>query len=73
MSAYQAVLAETLKITPDRALLVEAYLRLQYSTLDHLSRADFRQEYKRGGICTAIDADPAGAVLLAKSYNLKLN
>lgn len=69
MSAYQQVLADTLKISPQRAVLVEAYLRLQYSTLGHLSRADFRHEYTRG-ISDTIDADPESARALAASYGL---
>ena len=71
MSAYQTILAETLKITPERAVLVEAYLRLQYSTLGHLSRADFRREYTRGGISATIDADVEQAIGLAKSFGLQ--
>lgn len=70
MSAYQQVLADTLHISPARAVLVEAYLRLQYSTLGHLSRADFRHEYTHGGISEAIDADPESARALAASYGL---
>ena len=69
-SPYARVLAETLKITPERARLVEAYLRLAYKTLDHLSRSDFRHEYTKRGISDAIDADPAQAEALAKSYGL---
>ena len=71
MSAYQTILAETLKITPERAVLVEAYLRLQYSTLGHLSRADFLSEYTRGGISATIDADVEQAIGLAKSFGLQ--
>ena len=63
--------ADTLKITPQRAVLVEAYLRLQYSTLGHLSRIDFRREYTKGGISDAIDADPEEAIALAKSFGLQ--
>lgn len=71
--AYEQVLADTLKIAPERAALVEGYLRLQYKTLDHLSRADFRREYTKGGISAAIDADPAAAVQLARSFGLSPN
>lgn len=70
MSAYQKILADTLHISPERAVLVEAYLRLQYSTLGHLSREDFRHEYTRGGISDTIDADPESARALAASYGL---
>lgn len=71
MSAYSNVIAETLKISNERAVLVEAYLRLQYSTLGHLSRADFRHEYTRGGISATIDADLGQALRLAKSFGLQ--
>ena len=70
MNNYQALLVKTLKITPQRAVLVEGYLRLQHGTLDHLSCADFGREYKRGGISAAIDADPEGAIELAQSFGL---
>jgi len=66
---YQTILAETLQITPSRAVLVEAYLRLQYGSLGNLSRDDFRREYK-AGISAAIDADPAEAAALAQSFGL---
>lgn len=68
--AYQTVIAETLKIAPARARLVEGYLRLQYGTLSHLSREDITHEYCRRGISTAIDADVDGAIKLAASYGL---
>lgn len=71
MSPYSNVIADTLKISAERAVLVESFLRLQYSTLGHLSRADFRHEYTRGGISAAIDADPKGAIALAKSFGLQ--
>lgn len=67
-SGYTVTIAETLKVTKDRARLVEAYLRLQYGTLDALSRMDFCREYRRGGISAAIDADVNGAIRLADSY-----
>ena len=70
MSMYQKVLSETLSVSPERALLVEGYLRLQYGTLDHLSMEDFRREYTSGGISRSIDEDPALAADLAKSYGL---
>lgn len=71
MTAYKTILEETLKITPDRAILVESYLRLQYGTLDNLSRADFQREYAIGGISDAIDADVDQAIRLAQSFGLK--
>ena len=66
---YQTILAETLQITPSRAVLVEGYLRLQYGSLSNLSREDFRREY-RAGISDAIDAAPAEAAVLARSFGL---
>ena len=48
---------------------IEAYMRLQYSTLDHLSYQDFVNECK---ICIkCIDAEPIeNAEKLAQSYGL---
>lgn len=71
MTAYQDIIASALGITHDRAILVEAYLRLQYSTLGNLSEHDMRREYTRGGISATIDADPAQARSLARSYGLQ--
>ena len=68
MTTYTQTISQTLKITPQRARLVEAYLRLQYSTLDHLSRLDFVREYHNGGISKAIDANIDGAIQLADSF-----
>lgn len=68
---YQTIIADILKITPQRAVLVEAYLRLQYGTLDHLSRAAIWHEYTHGGISATIDADPDQAVRLARSIGLE--
>lgn len=48
---------------------VEGYMRLQYGTLDHLSRTEFNKEVKIGIEC--IDADGiVNAESLAKSYGL---
>lgn len=47
---------------------VEAYVRLQYSTLGHLDRATLRREARIAAGC--IKADPAGAEGLALSYGL---
>ena len=68
---YNQIIRETLKVTPQRARLVEGYLRLQYSTLDHLSRVDIRREYTRGGIGATIDADVKAAIRLADSYGCR--
>lgn len=67
---YQQIIATTLQIAPARARLVEGYLRLQYKTLDHLSREDIRREYVEGGIAATIDDDPAMADRLASTYSL---
>ena len=67
---YQELIASTLKITKERAILVEAYLRLQYGALDSLSRIDIRREY-RTGISEAIDADVESALKLAETFGLK--
>lgn len=67
---YTTTIADVLRVGKQRAMLVEAYLRLRYSTLCHLSRDDISREYTDGGISGAIDADPAGAVALAQSYGI---
>lgn len=48
---------------------IEAYMRLQYSTLDHLDRATFRREAKIAAACV----DEGGVEMAeanAKSYGL---
>lgn len=48
---------------------IEAYMRIQYSTLDHLDRATFRREAKIAAACI----DEGGvemAEATAKSYGL---
>lgn len=47
---------------------VEAGMRLQFSTLDHLSLGQFRSEIRLQ--VQVVDADPALAERLAKSYAL---
>ena len=47
---------------------VEAYLRLEYGTLDHLSPATFTKEVRIA--CQCIDADPDQAEQLARSFGL---
>ena len=68
---YNTIISDTLKITRERARLVEGYLRLQYSTLDHLSRVDIRREYRKGGISATIDADVSAAIRLADSLAIR--
>ena len=48
--------------------IVEAFLRLQYGTLDHLDRETFACEIALETLC--IDEDPEGARVLALSYAL---
>lgn len=48
--------------------LIEAFMRLQYGTLDHLDRATFDAEVALAAAC--VDADPSGAEELARSYGL---
>lgn len=47
---------------------LEAYMRLQYGTLGHLSQADFDEEARQCAL--TIEADPAAAEDLARSYGL---
>lgn len=48
---------------------VEAFMRLQYGTLDHLSRAEFRRETAIGVGCVD-EGGEDGAESLAASYGL---
>ena len=48
---------------------VEAYMRFEHGTLDHLELERFRTEIRTA--CQCIDTDPAGAERLARSYGLK--
>ena len=68
--SYNDIIRSTLKITPERARLVEAYLRMEYGTLNHLSARDIRRNYYHGGISYAIDANLDGALKLAESFGL---
>ena len=47
---------------------VEAYMRLEYSTLDGMSSQQFRAEVLHA--CKCIDADPKQAEALAQSFGL---
>lgn len=73
-SYYTRILMEILGVDEQEARCTEAYLRLQYGTLDSLSAAQMRWEYLFGGpqgsIKQAIAADPVGANQLAISYGL---
>lgn len=70
LSWYNRFIQQELKIDASRARLVEAYLRRQYGTLDALSAADVRREYTEGQIGRTIDAAPAEAERLARSFGL---
>lgn len=69
MSTYNARICAALGITPERARLVEGFLRLEWRGLDSLSAEGIRHEYE-AGICEAIDSDPAVAERLAASFGL---
>lgn len=47
---------------------IEAFMRSEYSTLDHLSAEQFRREVIVAARC--VRADPLLAVRLARSYGL---
>lgn len=64
-----SMIAQTLHITPQRASLVEAYLRLEYGTLDAISRAQIRMAYINW-IQQDIDADVTAAMKLAESFGV---
>lgn len=68
---YNKMLQELLGIDSQRARYVEAYLRLEYGTLNHLDASRIKLEYYDLGISEAIDQDPAGAETLAQSYALR--
>lgn len=72
MNTYQKTIANILEMQGRKDIdprHIEAYMRLQYSTLDHLSYSDFFKECK---ICTeCIDYDgKENTEKLAKSYAL---
>lgn len=66
---YNDTIAQTLHITPQRASLVEAFLRLEHGTLDSLSRADIRMAYVNW-IQQDIDADVNAAMKLAETFGV---
>lgn len=45
---------------------IEAWLRLEFSTLDHLNQNRFMREVRMA--CLMVDEDPQGSISLAKSY-----
>lgn len=69
MPRHITTIANILDIAADRSRLVVGYLRSEYRTLDAISPAQIRKDY-RGWIDEAINADPAMADQLAASYGL---
>ncbi len=66
MTHYGALIRS---IAPGRdPRLVEAFMRLDHGTLDHLSRSQFRAEAEIAADCVA--ADPGLAESLAQSFGL---
>ena len=61
-------IARILNVTADRARLVRGYLQLEYHTLDSLSAAQIKRQYREIG--PTIDADPAMANRVAESFGL---
>lgn len=65
-SGYQATIFQVVPDLDPRH--VEAYMRLQYGTLDHLDRATFDREART--CAEAVRLAPSEAEELAKSYGL---
>ena len=63
-----ATISRILGVSPERARLVNGFLRCEYRTLDHLSAQQIRTAYVE--IAECIDADPVMADRLAASYGL---
>jgi hypothetical protein len=63
-----ATIARILDITADRARLVRGYLQMEYRTLDSLSAAQIKREYREIG--PTIDADPVMAERIAQSFGI---
>ena len=72
MSPYHDIIMSDLRSfgrTDVNPSWVEAYLRLEFKTLDGLSKEDFRRAIRE--IIGVIDDDPDAARDLAKSYGLR--
>lgn len=70
-SAYHTIIALSLvrqHLGPVDPRLIEGWMRVQYSTLDHLDRATFDREVALAAAC--VNADGAGSEQLATSYGL---
>lgn len=66
---YRKLIIELSKCTTEEARLVEGYMRLEFGTLDHLTRAQFKKAAKEGYKMVCLDPDEAE--LLAQSYGLR--
>ena len=73
MTYYQRVIREDMarmgRIGVADPRHVESYMRLQYATLDHLSRADFRREIGIALTCIEVEGT-AVAEDCARSFGL---
>ena len=65
---YQQMIMKATDCSAEQAPLVEAWMRLDYGTLDGLDPERFRREAKRG--LSMVLAAPADSAVLAKSYGL---
>jgi hypothetical protein len=66
---YQAIIHEMLAGRDYDPRHIEGFMRLQYSTLDHLSRDDFKREVEINILCID-EGGTEQAETLAKSYGL---
>jgi len=66
---YQSLIIETLRCTPMQARLIEAWMRLEHGTLDHLDRASFKREARIGLEC-ALASTASENESLAQSFGL---
>lgn len=66
---YQKLIKELLKGADYDPRHIEALMRLQYSTLDHLTRDDFRREVALCKMCID-EMGKVAAEQTAKSYGL---
>lgn len=71
-SHYQQRIAERLAVTGKLGIdprHIEAYMRLEYGTLDHLSAATFNREVATGAECVEVGGS-VEAEALAASFGL---
>jgi hypothetical protein len=67
--SFQQMITEELRIDPNRARMVEAYVRLITGQDDPPPPAVLREHYE-SGISALIDGDPEGAERLAVTFGL---